>query len=142
MQAAELEVEAACARAIIISKGRVVADGAIDDVRARGGRVRYHVVIHEKEGLDGGSPPKAREVRDALKELEGTDLGASYAAEVALLDPYLPQLLDEAATRALVEPLVGQVNGIGPLMGRIMKSHKGKVDPGLVRRIAGELGIG
>ncbi|MCO4770942.1 MAG: GatB/YqeY domain-containing protein [Deltaproteobacteria bacterium] len=82
-----------------------------------------------------------KKLKSSLKDLQGTDLGAAYAAEAALLEPYTPKLLDEAATRALVEPLVGQVKGIGPLMGRIMKTHKGKVDPGLVRRIAVELGI-
>ena len=64
------EVEAACARAIIVSKGRVVADGNIDEVRARGGRVRYQLVIHEKEVLRG-KPPSAAEVEDALKALSG-----------------------------------------------------------------------
>ncbi|MCA9624154.1 MAG: ABC transporter ATP-binding protein, partial [Myxococcales bacterium] len=64
------EVEAACARAIIISKGRVVADGGLDDVRARGGRVRYEVVIDETQGLRNGAP-KAREVEAALTAIEG-----------------------------------------------------------------------
>jgi len=60
------EAEAACARAIIISKGRIVADGNLDDLRARGSRVRYRVVIDELNVLNGGSAPKAREVHDAL----------------------------------------------------------------------------
>ena len=64
------EVEAACARAIIISKGRVVADGGLDDVRARGGRVRYEVVIDETEGLRNGAP-NAKEVLEALTAIEG-----------------------------------------------------------------------
>ena len=33
------EVEEACARAIIVSKGRVVADGVLDDIRASGKKV-------------------------------------------------------------------------------------------------------
>ncbi len=67
------EVEEACARAIIISKGRVVADGAIDEVRARGGRVRYQVTIDEKNTLkNGGSqPPKFEEVEEALESIDG-----------------------------------------------------------------------
>jgi ABC-2 type transport system ATP-binding protein len=65
------EVEAACARAIIIAKGRVVADGAIDDVRARGGRIRYHVIIHEKEGLNGAQPPTVAQLDEALRGLPG-----------------------------------------------------------------------
>lgn len=64
------EVEQACARAIIVSKGRVVADGALDDIRAKSGRVRYVVVVDEKNALKG-SAPKATEVRALLDKLKG-----------------------------------------------------------------------
>ncbi|MBM4357757.1 MAG: ATP-binding cassette domain-containing protein [Deltaproteobacteria bacterium] len=64
------EVEEACARAIIISKGRVVADGAIDEVRARGGRVRYQVLVDEKAALRGTAPSSA-DVEAALAKIQG-----------------------------------------------------------------------
>jgi ABC-2 type transport system ATP-binding protein len=64
------EVEEACARAIIISKGRVVADGAIDEVRARGGRVRYQVLVDEKAALRGSAPSSA-DVSAALEKIQG-----------------------------------------------------------------------
>ena len=120
------------------------------ETRARLSGVLAEFLSVEKSGsFDGWTEEKERELvgryakklKGSMKELEGTELGASYAAEVALLEPFGPQLLDEAATRALLEPLVGQVSGVGPLMGRVMKTHKGKVDPGLVRRLAQELGI-
>ena len=47
------EVEAACARAIIVSKGRVVADGPLDEIRSRSGKVRYVVTVHEQKVLRG-----------------------------------------------------------------------------------------
>jgi ABC-2 type transport system ATP-binding protein len=59
------EVEAACARAIIVSKGRVVADGTLDDIRAKAGNVRYLVTVDEKNALQGKAPTAAA-VRDAL----------------------------------------------------------------------------
>lgn len=66
------EVEAACARAIIVSKGRVVADGPLDDIRAKSGKVRYVVTIHEKRALgDGKKAPSAQEAQDALQGLPG-----------------------------------------------------------------------
>ncbi len=69
------EVEAACARAIIVSKGRVVADGPLDDIRARSGKVRYVVTVHEKKVYEtngaGAKPPTASEVQEALKGLPG-----------------------------------------------------------------------
>jgi ABC-2 type transport system ATP-binding protein len=65
------EVEAACARAIIVSKGRVVADGGLDDIRARSGKVRYVVTVDEKKAIGDKRPPSAEEVQTALKALPG-----------------------------------------------------------------------
>ena len=69
------EVEASCARAIIVSRGRIVADGPLDEIRAKSGRVRYVVSIQESAG-DGkyrgrGTPPKKGEVEDALGRVPG-----------------------------------------------------------------------
>jgi len=65
------EVEEACARAIIVSKGRVVADGPLDEIRAKTGRVRYVVAIDEKRAEAGGKAPAAKEVDEALQKLSG-----------------------------------------------------------------------
>src|SRR6185503_9849384 len=73
------EVETACARAIIVSKGRVVADGPLEEIRGRSGKIRYVVTVHEKkifEGVEGYKPsiqrpPTAQEVQDALASLPG-----------------------------------------------------------------------
>lgn len=71
------EVETACARAIIVSKGRVVADGPLDEIRARNDKVRYVVMVHEQKVLEGvegyrssgKKAPSAQEVQDALTAL-------------------------------------------------------------------------
>ena len=65
------EVEEACARAIIISKGRVVADGQLDDIRAKTGRVRYVLTVDETRAEAGNKPPKAIEIEEALGRLGG-----------------------------------------------------------------------
>ncbi len=65
------EVEEACARAIIVSKGRVVADGALDEIRSKTGNVRYMVTVDEKNAEAGHSPPKANELSSALAGLSG-----------------------------------------------------------------------
>ena len=65
---------------------------------------------------------------------------AGLLAEVAFLDVYLPKMLDEAATRALVATILA-ANGVtdakmaGQAIGLIMKDHKGQVDPGMVSRL-------
>src|ERR1043165_3828764 len=48
------EVEAACPRAIIVAKGRVRADGPLDDIRTKSGRVRYVVTIDEQRTFEAG----------------------------------------------------------------------------------------
>jgi ABC-2 type transport system ATP-binding protein len=68
------EVEQACARAIIVSKGRIVADGPLEDIRAKSGKVRYVLTVHEKRVLDTASakkPPSAEEVQTLLEKLPG-----------------------------------------------------------------------
>ena len=69
------EVESACARAIIVSRGRVVADGPLDEIRAKSGRVRYVVSVQESIGSSPyrgtGSPPRQAEVEAALRGLRG-----------------------------------------------------------------------
>jgi ABC-2 type transport system ATP-binding protein len=67
------EVEEACARAIIVSKGRVVADGPLDDIRGKTGAVRYFVVVDEKSGENGKAAPKPAELEEALKAMKGVD---------------------------------------------------------------------
>jgi uncharacterized protein YqeY len=64
--------------------------------------------------------------------------------EVDYLSQFLPQLLDEAATRTIVEEALA-ASGItdpgqtGRAIGIVMKDHKGKVDPSLVRKIVEEI---
>lgn len=65
------EVEEACARVIIISKGRIVADGPLDEIRAKTGRVRYVLAIDEQRAEASHKPPTATEVQDQLERLDG-----------------------------------------------------------------------
>jgi ABC-2 type transport system ATP-binding protein len=70
------EVESACARAIIVAGGRVVADGGLDDIRAKSGRVRYVVSVQESATGDSpyrgrGQTPRAADVEQALSTVKG-----------------------------------------------------------------------
>lgn len=65
------EVEEACARAIIVSKGKVVADGPLEEIRSKTGSVRYVVTVDEKNGLSGKAAPKVAELRQALERIGG-----------------------------------------------------------------------
>jgi len=63
------EVEQACARAIIVSKGRVVADGNLEDIRSRAGSVRYFAGF--SSASNGTAAPSKQAARDALAALSG-----------------------------------------------------------------------
>lgn len=86
------------------------------------------------------SMTKARE--EYLKAGErGVDLAATLTFEIDYLSEFLPKKLGEAETKALVEAAISQSGAtskkeIGRVMGMVMKSHKGQVDAGLVRRLA------
>lgn len=64
--------------------------------------------------------------------------------EIAFCERYLPKTMDEAAVRALVQERIA-VLGLrdpkqaGRLVGDIMKTHKGQVEAGDVKRLAEEL---
>jgi ABC-2 type transport system ATP-binding protein len=67
------EVESACSRAIIISKGRIVADGPLEEIRAKSGKVRYVLSIQDATGsaYRGKNTPKKGEVESALRSIKG-----------------------------------------------------------------------
>jgi len=65
-------------------------------------------------------------------------------AEIDYLERWLPKGLDDAALRALVKERIAALNvtdakQVGRLVGDIMKTHKGQVEAGDVKRVAEEL---
>jgi uncharacterized protein YqeY len=74
--------------------------------------------------------------------------GAAQAAalrfEIEFCERYLPKTMDDAAVRALVTERIvtlgiSDPKQAGRLVGEIMKTHKGQVEAGDVKRIAEEL---
>jgi uncharacterized protein len=90
-----------------------------------------------------------KQLQKSLVEFEKVgERGAAQAAqlrfEIALCEGYLPKGLDEATLRELVrERLAGlgvtDAKQVGRLVGDVMKTHKGQVEAGDVKRIAEEL---
>jgi uncharacterized protein YqeY len=90
----------------------------------------------------------SRSIRKALGEFATGGLTSGpmvdkYKFEIEYLAQYLPQKLDEAATRDLVRLTIAEqgISGlanVGRLMGAIMKGHKDVVDSAMVKRIAEE----
>ena len=81
----------------------------------------------------------AQQYRDAGRD----ELADKGEAEIAVLEGYLPQMLDEAATIAAVEAAIAETGAsekcdLGKVMKAVMAAHKGLVDGKLVNRLAGE----
>ena len=90
-----------------------------------------------------------KQLQKAVAEYEKVgDRGAAQAAElrfeIAFCERYLPKGMDEAALRTLVAERL-QALGIsdakqaGRVVGDVMKTHKGQVEAGDVKRVAEEL---
>jgi len=114
-----------------------------------GGVLAAFIEEEKKEGFSGFTEESERAIVSRyVKQLQGAvdqmgdrPVAQDYRDEIALLSPYMPQLLSEDETRALIAPLAEQARGLGQFMGLVMKDHKGKVDPKLVRAIGQELGL-
>jgi uncharacterized protein YqeY len=74
----------------------------------------------------------------------GQAQAAQLRFEIEFCERFLPRGLDEAALRALVRERLSALGitdakQVGRVVGDVMKSHKGQVDAGDVKRIAEEL---
>jgi hypothetical protein len=72
------------------------------------------------------------------------DLVAQEEAEIAVLLPYLPAQLDDAAIRARAEAVIAELGvtdlkGMGPVMKRLSADLRGQADGQTVNRIVREL---
>ncbi|MEM9803410.1 MAG: GatB/YqeY domain-containing protein [Planctomycetota bacterium] len=81
----------------------------------------------------------AEQYRDAARP----ELAEKEEAEIAVLEGYLPQMLDEAATAALVQAAIAETGAagkadIGKVMKAVMATHRDVVDGKLVNRLAAE----
>ena len=90
-----------------------------------------------------------KQLQKALAEYEKLgERGAAQAAqlrfEIEFCERWLPKGLDEGAVRALVQERIAALGiadpkQVGRLVGDVMKTHKGQVEAGNVKRVAEEL---
>ena len=93
---------------------------------------------------------KQRQDSIAAYEAAGrTDLAAQERDEVAVIAAFLPQMMDEAGTRAAIAEAIAEVGAAGPKdMGRVIAAvkarHAGRIDfghaSGIVKDMLGKLG--
>ena len=76
-----------------------------------------------------------RELGDA-----GAEKVKDLDAEIAVLKPFLPQMIEGAELEALLDGIIAKTGATGPrdmgkVMGLLMKDHKGSVDGGQVQQL-------
>jgi len=87
-----------------------------------------------------------KQLQKAVEEFEKLgDKGAEQVAqlrfEIQFCEQFLPRGLDEAALKALVQERIAQLGindpkQVGRLVGDVMKTHKGQVEAGDVKKVA------
>jgi uncharacterized protein YqeY len=101
----------------------------------------------DDQGVLGVVNKQAKQRRDSIAEFEKagrTDLVEKEAAELAVLEQYLPAQLPEAEVRAKVQAIIAALNvtdakGMGLVMKQAMAELKGQVDGKVVNQIVREL---
>lgn len=88
---------------------------------------------------------KSRE--DSVTQYEGAgrqDLADKEKAEIGVIQRYLPKMLPEPETQAIVRAAIAKLGlsskkDLGQVMKTVLAEHKGQVDGKLVQKLAGEL---
>jgi uncharacterized protein YqeY len=90
-----------------------------------------------------------KQLQKALGEFEkvgerGAEQAAQLRDEIAFCERYLPRRMEGDALRALVQERlqalgITEAKQVGRLVGDILKTHKGQVEAGDVKRLAEEL---
>ncbi len=78
-----------------------------------------------------------KEALEAFEKAEREDLARQEKEEIKLLKQYLPEMMDEAEIKQVVEGIVEkeETNNFGEIMGKVMAKLQGKAQGGKVSKI-------
>ena len=80
--------------------------------------------------------------REAIEQYQAggrTDLAAAEAAQIAVLEEFLPPAVDPEEIRAAVrEVIAGGARDLGKVMGQIVPRYKGRADGKVINQIVRE----
>ena len=127
--------------------GDKVAVGALRMLSAaitnREKEVGHELDDDEVREIAGKEVKKRTESIEAFDAAGRTELADQERAERAVIEPYAPNRLDDAAVAALIDEAFAATGASGPgdmgaVMGYVMGKAKGQVDGGAVQRIVKE----
>ncbi|MBI5600134.1 MAG: GatB/YqeY domain-containing protein [Gemmatimonadetes bacterium] len=82
---------------------------------------------------------RRRESVEAYEKGGRAELAAQEAAEVVVLERYLPAMASEDDIRDAVRAAIAAgASGVGPVMGAVMPQFKGRADGGMINRVVRE----
>jgi len=82
---------------------------------------------------------KRRESVEAYERVGRTDMAATEAAEIKILEAYLPAAVPPDEIRAAVrEAIAGGATDLGKVMGAVMPKFKGRADGKVINQIVRE----
>ena len=104
-------------------------------------------VVLDNSGVEAVLAKQAKQRRESIEDAEKAgrfDLVAQEEAELAIIEPYLPQLMTEDEIRAVAADVISDlgasgVQDTGRVMGRLMPELKGRADGRLVSQVVREL---
>jgi uncharacterized protein YqeY len=96
------------------------------------------------EGLLRRLEKQRKESIEAFEQAGREEMAAAERAELVVIQAFLPQLADEAQTRAWVEEAISETGAesprdMGRVMGALMKAHKAELDGNLARGLVQQL---
>lgn len=96
------------------------------------------------EGLMRKLEKQRKESIEAFESGGRPEMAEAEQAELAVIQEFLPQLADEAQTRAWVEEAIASTGAsskkdMGKVMGALMGAHKAELDGNIARGIVQEL---
>lgn len=110
------------------------------------------VEVDEQKELDDAAVQaillkQAKQRRESIDEYEKAgrgELAKAEKTELAIIENYLPIMMDEAEIRALAEKVIAEVGAtdvksMGMVMGKLMPQVKGKADGKLVNQVVQDL---
>ncbi len=86
---------------------------------------------------------EAKQRRDSIEQYQAgnrSDLAEHEAAELAMIEAFLPEKMSEDDVRSAVAKVIAENSGLdfGRLMGLVMADLKGKADGALVQKVVKE----
>lgn len=94
----------------------------------------------ETLGILSTEAKKRRESLDAFTEAERTELADQEAAELLIIQDYLPEALSDEEAAVIIDEVIAQVGAtskgdMGKVMGAVMPRLKGRYDGSKVKNI-------